>query len=785
MVGSPKNYILLVGLIIKMKNISKSLVLAACCASAWFSDAIADQGFVVRDIKVTGLKRVSVGTVLNYLPVQVGEEVDSDSTPRIIRALYETGFFQSVVLERQGSVLIVQVVERSTIGSVSVLGNKEIPDDKMKIILKEIGLVKGQVFQRSSLELLKKNLKQAYNARGKYNARITSKITQLTENRVAISVDISEGRVSRIKAIKIIGNHDFETHELLDQLTLTSSNVFTYFSKKDQYSKASMDASLEALRSFYLDRGYIKFKIVSSQVLLAPDRKDVFINIHIEEGPQYRLSGFELVGKMVVPKEKLKPLVQVEKGDVFSRKKVTESISEIGLALGDVGYGFPAVNADPQVDEVTKTVFIRFMIDPGRHVYVRRINFHGNTKTSDDLLRNIIRQNEGSLLSLHNIKESERQLRLLSYLKDIDIKTTPIPGANNQVDLDVQVEEAPSAEASASVGYGTTGYQANAAFNQYNFMGTGRTVGFGFNSSLWGQSYSFNYYNPFYTKTGVGRGINIYFNTVSPKHLDVSSYNSDRYGGDVNYSVRLSDASSFQFGYGYQGLDVRSVGRVQQIQNFVDLYGRQFNQVRLSSAWVRNTYDRMPYPTNGTNQQAGILFSLPASTNSLNYYKMTYQAHTYYPLFKGFLFSGLGNIGYGNTYTRQGLPFYENFFAGGIAQPGQVRGYDSYSLGPNDNTGHSLGANLLINGSAGLVLPYPFSRETIRTSLFVDAGNVFAEGIPAPLTGTPAGPMRFSGGISLEWRSPMGPLAFSVAAPMNKQPTDQPQYFQFSASTGF
>lgn len=768
-----------------MNNLNKSLVLLACCTSVWFSKAYAEQGFVVSDIKVIGLKRVSMGTVLNYLPVQVGEEVDADSTPKLIRALYETGFFQSVVLERQNSVLIVRVVERSTIASINVIGNEEIPSDKLKDILKEIGLVKGQVFQRSSLELLKKNLKQAYNARGKYNVRITSKVTTLTDNRVAIGVTISEGRVSRIKDIKIIGNHDFETHELLSQMTLTTSNLLTYFTKQDQYSKAAMDASLEALRSFYLDHGYIKFKIISSQVLLAPDRKDVFINIHLDEGPQYRFSGFGWTGKLAVSKEKLDALVQIKSGDVFSRKKVTETISAINEALGDVGYGFPAVNAEPQIDEQSKTVFIRFIIDPGRHVYVHRINFHGNTKTSDDLLRNIIRQNEGGLLSLHNIKESERQLRLLNYLKNIDIKTTPIPGDNNQVDMDVQIEEAPSAEASASVGYGTTGYQVNAAVNQYNFMGTGKTIGLGFMSSLWGQNYSFNYYNPFYSKTGVGRGMDAYFNTVSPKHLDVSMYSSDRYGGDVNYTVRLGDASSFQFGYGYQGLNILSVGQVQQIQNFVNLYGQQFNQIRLTAAWVRNSYDRMPYPTRGTNQQGGVYFSLPAATHSLNYYKLSYQAHTYLPIYKDLLFSLLGNIGYGNTYNRQGLPFYENFYAGGIAQPGQVRGYDSYSLGPIDSTGHSLGGNLLVNGTAALILPYPLSRETIRTSLFIDGGNAFAEGIPAALTGLPAGPMRFSGGVSLEWRSPMGPLAFSLAAPINKQPLDQPQYFQFAASTGF
>ncbi len=770
-----------------MKKIRKKVVLGMCCSVAliWSAEVSAANGFIVRDIKITGLERVSTGTVLNYLPVQVGEEITPASTPQIIRALYETGFFQSVELERQGDTLIVKVIERATVGSISVVGNKEVPSDKMKEILKELGLVKGQVFQRASLERLEKELKQVYNARGKYNAHIDTTVNALTENRVAITVTVSEGRVSRIKEIRIIGNHDFSDDDLKSQLDLKTSGMFTYFTKRDQYTKAAMDASLEALRSYYLDRGYLKFNIVSSQVLLSPDKKDVFINIHIEEGPQYHFSGYAVSGKTIISKEKIDSIVQVKEGAVFSRKSVTETISDIGLALGDVGYGFPAINAEPRVNEDDKTVFITFVVDPGRHVYVRRINFHGNTKTGDYVLRSIIRQNEGSLLSLHNIKESERQLRLLNYLKNINIKTTPVPGTNNQVDLDVQVEEAPSAEATASLGYGTTGPQFNASFNQYNFMGTGRTVGVGFNASYWGQDYSFHYYNPFYTNTGIGRGFNVYFQHMDPKHLDVASYSSDRYGVDVNYNMLLSETSSLQFGYGYQGLNIKSVGRVQQIQNFVNLYGTDFNQIRLTAGWNRNTYDQMPFPTRGLNQQATALFSLPATSDSFTYYKTSYQARMYYPITHGFVFTMLGNVGYGNTFNRQGLPFYENYFAGGIAQPGQVRGYDSYSLGPQDNWGNSLGANLLVNGSAGIILPYPLSRETVRTTLFMDAGNVFVDGIPPALTGSDAGPMRYSGGISVEWRSPFGPLAFSLAKPLNMQPTDVSQIFQFSLSSSF
>lgn len=770
-----------------MKKFSSKLILGVCCSTliAWSSQTIAADTFVVRSIKVTGLLRVSTGTVLNYIPVQVGEEIGPESTGEIIRALYDTGFFQSVALERQGNTLVVNVVERATIGSISVVGNKEIPSDKMKEFLKEMGLVKGRVFQTSTLERLEKELKQAYNSRGKYNARIDTRVTSLTDNRVGIIIAISEGRVSRIKQIKIIGNHDFTSSELLPEFTLSKSSIFTYFTKKDQYSKPGMDASLESLRSYYLDRGYLKFKIVSSQVLLSPDRKDVYINVHIEEGPQYHFSGYKVVGKPILPPEKINSLIQVKKGAVFSRKKVTESISAIGLGLGDVGYGFPAINAEPQVDENDKTVFISFIVQPGRHVYVRRIKFHGNTKTSDFVLRSVIRQDEGGLLSLHNIKESERQLRLLGYLKNVDVKTNPVPETNNQVDLDVQVEEAPSAEASASIGYGTNGYQLNASVNQHNFMGTGRSMGAAFTASKWGQDYSVNYYNPFYTDTGIGRGVNLYFARVDPRNLNVSTYNSNRFGGDVNYSLPLGEISRLQFGYGYQDVEIKSVGSVIPIQNFVNMYGTHFQEIRLSTGWSRNSYDQFPYPTRGMNQQISGVVALPATSNSLSYFKGSYQARLYQPITRGWIFSIQGFAGYGNSFNGNGLPFFENYYAGGTAQPGQLRGYDSFSLGPLDNYHNAVGGNLLVSASAGIILPYPLSRDNVRTTAFVDAGNVFAVNTLSSLTGQDEGPLRYSAGISVEWRSPFGPLAFSVAKALNPQPFDQQQLFQFALSSGF
>ncbi|MBA4697099.1 MAG: outer membrane protein assembly factor BamA [Legionella sp.] len=770
-----------------MKNRNKKIGAHLGCVAllSWSMYANAAESFVVQHIQINGLHRVSQGTVLNYLPVQTGEEISTDSTPQIIRTLYETGFFQSVSLERQGNTLIVNVVERPTLASITVIGNKEIPSDKMKDFLKQMGLVKGRVFQRSSLEHFDKELKQVYSARGKYNSRVETKVTTLTDNRVAVKIDISEGRVSRIKEIKFTGNHDFSKSELLSEFALSEKGVFTYFTKQDQYSKANMDASLEAIRSFYLDRGYLKMKIVSSQVLLSPDKKDVYIYVRIEEGAQYRFSGYAIRGQTILPEKQIRPLIQIRPNEVFSRKKVTESVSDIGLALGNKGYGFPVINAEPRIDEGTKTVFITFVIEPGRPVYVRHINFHGNTMTGDYVLRNVVRQDEGTLLSLRNVKESERQLRVLGYLKNVNIKTTPVPGTNNQVDLDIEVEEAPSAEATASAGYGTTGAQFNAAFNQHNFMGTGRSVGVAFNASTWGQDYSISYYNPFYSRLGIGRGLNFYYQTVNPKKVDVSAYSADRLGLDMNYNVLLSEKSSFQFGYGYQNLQVQSPGIVLQLRRFLETYGRNFHEIRLTGGWNANNYDKIPFPDAGSNQQISALAALAATSNSLSYYKASYQGHWYQPLGKGFIFTALGNLGFGNAFKSHGLPFFENYYAGGITMPGQVRGYESYTLGPKDSQGNALGANFLANGSVGLILPYPLSRDNLRSTVFVDAGNVFSVGTPSLFSGTSGGPLRFSTGLGIEWNSPFGPLAFSVAAPLNKQRLDNTQIFQFTMASGF
>jgi len=762
----------------------RKIILSVLFSAAMLFSAVlsAADDFVMSDIKVSGLHRISLGTVLNYVPVKKGDTMDQAKAARVIRELYATGFFQNVALERDGNVLIIDVVERATIGSISFSGNSEISKEQIQMVLNQIGLVKGQVFQRSSLEQFVNQLKQEYNNRGKYNAVIYPQVTRLSQNRVGIKITISEGRSARIKEINIIGNKAFSDKTLLKQFTIKTMGFFTYFTRQDQYSKEELNASLEALRSYYMNRGYARFRIDSTQVLLSPDKKYVYIDVKVTEGNKYTFSGHRLEGKLVLPEDELEELVAFKKGDVFSRRKVTATINTIGDAYGNIGYGFPDIKANPDINDKEKTVFITFVVHPGRHVYVRRINFKGNTKTGDYVLRRAMRQDEGSILTLKNIKESERQLRMLGYLKNVDVKTVKVPETNNQVDMNVSVEEAPSAEATVSIGYGTNGPELNAGIDQRNFMGTGKTLGFHFNTSYYGSNYTANYYNPYYTDSGIGRGITGYFSHIDPDKLDIATYTSDKMGGAVTYNFPVTNHNSFQLGYGYQYLTINSYGdpAVTQIQDFVDNNGTDFNEIRLTGGWAYNTYDQKIFPTRGVHHELTGLVALPATSSSLSYYKTGYSFHGYQPLYRGFIVTARGNVSYGNTFDDQGLPFFENYFAGGIAKPGEVRGYENYSLGPKDSNNNALGGNFMVVGSLGLILPEPLSRPNERTSLFMDAGNVYGYNLPEAQKGTDSGPIRYSTGVAVDWQSPFGPLSFSLATPLNIQPNDDTSYFQFT-----
>lgn len=731
--------------------------------------------------------------MLNYVPVSAGQQLHAEQTGKIIHDLYRTGFFKDVSLARSGSTLVINVVERPTIGSINVVGNKDIDKDKLNSVLKDVGLVEGRVFDRSVLEKIKNSLQTEYHNRGRYNAQVTTKVTPEERNRVAVKIDVSEGRVAQVQQIVFIGNKAFSSKTLAKELTLETPGWLAWFTRNDQFSTEKLDKSIEALNSYYLDRGYLKFKIESTQVSLTPDKKDAYLVIRLNEGPKYTIKGYKFAGKLIVAEQQLHQVMDIKAGELFSRKAIMHSSKAISRVLGDRGYLFANVNAVPEIDEKTKQVFLTFYIDPGQRVYVRRISFIGNLKTSDEVLRREVRQNEGSLAEGSKIKESTRRINMLGYMQDAKVKTLPVAGSNDQVDLQYQVTEVPSAEARVGVGYGTDGLVYNLAVNQANFLGEGKSIRLAFDNSPYTRTYSVSYNNPYYTKEGIQRGFTFYSQRFTPGRVNLTSaYTYDTYGASVNYSIPVNNRDdSVQFGLGYQHTNLNlGTNPSIEVSSFVANKGNTFNQLLLSTGWSRNSFDRPIFPTRGLNQNINLQISAPAGGKPLKYYKLNADARFYHPISRLFTFTAQAGLGYGGGYGGDSsLPFFQNYYAGGIGYGGAVRGYASNSLGPIDSQGNPIGGNFLVYGNMGVVFPN-FISDKVRTTAFVDAGNVYNTRVSKIAPRLPAnqhaGPIRYSTGIAVDWRMPMlGILNFSVARAMNNRPGDQPQFFQFTFGTAF
>lgn len=763
-------------------------------ALAGLSYAQVANAFVIREIRVESAQGINKETVLNYLPVHVGEEFSSSQSGSVISALYASGLFSNVSLAQQDGVLIVRVAERQVICSVSVTGNKSIPTDKINEVLKNVGLTPGQVFDRSVLDRMARSLKSEYDNQGKYNACVTPVVTPEAHNRVAIRLDISEGKSVILKQITIIGNCAFSRWRLLQQMTLTTPRPWTFFTRTDQYCQEKLEQSLEGIRSYYLDHGYLKFKIDSAQATLTPDRKYVYLVIHVTEGPIYTIRGFQVAGNLILPREKLMGAVSAAKiasGCPFSRCAIQDATKSISGLLGDLGYMFANVNVNPEVNEDDKTVFLTFYVDPGNRVYVRRINFCGNTKTQDIVLRRSIVQMEGGVATNCDIQESERSLNLTGFLAEpAHVEPAPVPGLPDQVDLNYKVVEAPSASATAGAGYGTQGYVLNAGFNQPNFLGTGNTFGINFSNSLYSTSLSMSYVDPYYTEDGVSRGITVFGQRTTPGRINIASYTTDVYGGNVTYSIPVTRCGdSIQLGYGYQDL-ILTIGSnpSRQLAHFVHLYGERFNETMLNFGWSRNTLDRAVFPTNGMFQSLTLQVALPGAPHHIaNYYKAGYNFNYYHPIACNFLFTARGALGYGaGLGGTHGLPFFANYYAGGIGSTGEVRGYQANSLGPRDSQRNPLGGNELITGTLGIIFPNPVGEDKLRTMAFFDAGNVYSSKARI-FGGSSAGPMRTSIGIAADWRVPIMNvlLEVAVAKALNPQHGDSPRMFDFSVGTSF
>lgn len=763
-----------------MRKLLQFLVML--CLSA----AVMAETFTIEDIRVEGLQRISAGTVFNYLPVKVGDEMSDNDARGIIRSLYKSKYFNDVQVERQDNVLVIKVQERPAISSIELVGNKDMDSAELLKSLREIGFGEGQVFEQAMLERVELELERQYFSRGKYGVAIESEVTPLSRNRVAIRITMAEGVVATIKDINIVGNDSFEQEELTEEFQTTTGTLLSFITKDNQYSRQKLSADLETLRSFYLDRGFVDFTVESTQVSISDDKKNMFITINITEGDKYKIDEVRLAGNLIVPEEELFDLVTIRQNSVFSRKAITKSTENLTNRLGNDGYAFANVNAVPEIDRDAREVDLTFFVDPGRRAYVRRIQISGNSKTRDEVLRREMRQQESAWISTEKVEQSKARISRLGYFENVNVETIPVPGVQDQVDLNYGVTETPSGSLSAGVGYSQSdGIIFNANVTQKNFLGSGKHIRFGFNNSSINTIYSFGYTNPYATIDGISQGFNAYYRKTDADEANIARYTLDAFGGDFTYGIPISEENRIDLGFGYEHteIDLPSTDRILRYEDFIDREGDSFDTVTLNAGWSSDSRDSAILPTSGIAQSVSAEVAIPGP--SLQFYKLRYKANAYKPLGEDLTFAIRGEFGYGDAYgDTNEFPFFENFYAGGIRS---VRGFQANTLGVKERTSRGdeepVGGNLLVSGGAEIIFPVPFmdkSLKSFRLSAFTDFGNVYDVNQDFD-----AGLLRYSAGLSAIWISPFGAMTFSIAAPLKKEDGDETEAFQFSLGSTF
>lgn len=760
----------------RLSSVAVALVLAA---NTWADDS----RFVVKDIRLEGLMRVSPASVYAQLPVNNGDNVDDARVADAIRALFKSGNFEDVAAERDGDVLIFRLVERPAIASIKIDGNKAIDTDTLMKALKDAGLTEGEVLKRATLDHIKGELERQYFSQGRYDASIVVTNVAKPRNRVAVDIKIDEGNSAKIKAINIVGNKVFTDEELIKLFQLKKSHFTSFFKNDDKYAREKLAGDLETLRSWYLDRGYINFTINSNQVTLSADKKNVFIDVSVTEGDKYTFDEAKILGDLPVDEKELQKLVLIKPGSTYSQQLVTASAKLINHRLGAEGYLFAEVNPIPDIDDDKKTVKLSFFVNPARQTYVRRINFKGNAKTDDHVLRREMRQFEGTLASSDKLDLSKLRLQRLGFFKDVTIETPKVPNTADQVDVNVSVEEQPSGTLTASLGYSQgAGMIFSLGVSQNNFLGTGDKVAINLNRSDTSDSYNLSFLDPYFTLDGISRGYNLYYKKTKFDNLNVSRYVTDSKGANLSFGYPIDENKSISLALGVDQTDITTGTLASElVRNFVNEHGRTINTYTGSVSWNYNTLNRGVFADRGASQRIGIDFALPVS--DVSYMKLSYSGQLYLPLDDNFTVRLRTDLGYGDN-----LPFYKNFFAGGY---GSVRGYRDNTLGPrspayaNDPDPEVVGGNILVENSAELIVPTPFARNNrqLRTVLFVDSGMVYY-GSNQPYNFDLSN-LRYSAGVSLAWLTAIGPLSFSISRPIHKQVGDETQAFQFTIGQPF
>ncbi len=775
-----------------------ALALASALALAPMARAQSFQPFQVQDIRIDGLQRISAGTVFTYLPIERGDTLNSSEASDAIRALFKTGFFSDVRLDRQGNILVVTVQERPAINKLTITGNKDVKTDELMKGLKQIGLTEGETFDRLSLDRVTQELTRQYNNRGKYNVAINPTVSQLDRNRVDVTIAIVEGKAARIRNINIVGNHAFTDKKLTDNWESATHNWLSWYKKDDQYSREKLSGDLEKLNSYYLDRGYVDFNIDSTQVAISPDKQDMFLTANLTEGQVYTVSSVEISGDTILPKEDLQRLVVIKKGDIFSRSKLELTTDAMTLTLANIGYAFAKITPVPDVDKDKRTVGINFNIVPGPRVQVRRIVFKGNTRTADTVLRREMRQFEGSWFSQAAVDRSKIRLIRLGYFDDVKIETPAVPGSDDQVDLVVNVKERNSGQFVFGLGYSQlAGLITTIQLNENNFLGTGNQVGVTVSNSVFQKQLNFNYLDPYFTSSGVSVGYGAFYSSFNNGNFNTAQYSSSSYGGTVTFGVPITETDTVGLTF---GMDTRSVSAVvgltpQPILDYLDAVEHNtFHAWHVELSWAHDSRNAFFAPTRGTYQRFGAEVVLPGSTQT--YFKLSYSFERYWPIGSLIVLRTAAEIGYGDLYgkvssrvlpdgrtvTADTLPFFENFYAGGVHS---VRGFRDNTLGPfyqlnSSSFQQPLGGAFKTTGSLETFYPKLLNTESARLSTFVDFGNVYRT-----FNDFNASQLRASAGIALEWRAPIGPIIISYAVPLRKQAGDQTEPLQFTFGTSF
>ncbi|EED34492.1 outer membrane protein assembly complex, YaeT protein [Luminiphilus syltensis NOR5-1B] len=841
--------------------------------------------FTVADIRVEGLQRISPGSVFAVLPVGVGDVVDGLAVRAAAKNLFATGNFDDISIGRDGDVLVVSVVERPSISEINIDGNKAIETEALLDGLKGAGLAIGQVFQRSTLEGMQLELQRQYVLQGRYDATIDTEVIPEPRNRVSIAIDVNEGTVASISHINVVGNSIFDDEELAEIFVLKTTGWLSFFTSDDKYSKEKLTSDLEALTSYYLDRGYLEFSIDSTQVAVSPNKEEVFITANISEGEQFTITDVGLSGDLVLPEEDLRRYLLIREGMIYSQALVTTTEDYLTRRLGNEGYNFAKVTGIPEIGEEGSTVAIKFFVDPGKRTYVRRINFTGNMRTADDVLRREMRQMEASPASAADIEQSRIRLERLGFFKTATVETKEVPGTDDLIDVDFTVEEQSFGSIGGSVGFAQdAGLILGLNLTQNNFLGSGRRVGVNINSSRFQDSASFNYTNPYFTEDGVSRGFSVFFRKTDLSEINVASYTTDTFGASLNFGYPISETQRLGFSFGasdtkittgdFAVQEIRASPRLQDgvfdfyesqrladgtysaaefllpleelspsalspppEPGFLDENGDQFLNWTATGSWLQSTLNRGQLATRGASQSLALEVSVPALSD-LEFFKLTYRGEVYFPIYGPFTLHLRTELGYGDGYgDTTTLPFFQHFFAGGF---GSVRGFEVNTLGPrstppinyivdrpiteidengvpleqggpngdqfgyvvdpetgkivvqevNQRRPQPFGGNVLMEGSAEILFPLPFIKDqrSLRSALFLDAGNVFNTNCTVNQVNcfdVDVAELRYSVGIGVTWLSGFGPMTFSLAKPLNASEIDRRETFQFTLGRGF